>query len=129
MNKVIAPPKVFAPIGHYSHGIEIPPNARMVFVAGQIGTTPDGTVGEDVRVQTRLALANIVAVLEEAGMGLEDVVKLNAYLIDAEDVDAYAEERAKFQGPCKPASTLAIVAALARPEFRVEIEAVAAKVS
>ncbi|MHA1567643.1 MAG: RidA family protein [Alphaproteobacteria bacterium] len=128
MNKVIAPTTVFGPIGHYSHGIEIPPNARFIFVAGQIGTTPDGTIPEGVREQTRLALTNIVAVLEEAGMGLQDVVKLNAYLIHAEDVDAYAEERAKFQGPCKPASTLAIVAALARPEFRVEIEAVAAKI-
>lgn len=127
MNKVIAPPKVFGPIGHYSHGIEIPPNARLLFVAGQIGTAPDGTVPDCVGEQTRLALTNIVAVLEEAGMEFEDVVKLNAYLIHAEEVNAYAEARAEFQGPCKPASTLAIVAALARPEFLVEIEAVAAK--
>ncbi len=127
MNKVIAPTNIYEPIGHYSHAIEIPPNARFLFIAGQIGAAPDGSVPAGVREQTRLALTNIVAVLEAAGMALTDVVKLNAYLIDAADVDAYAEERARFQGPCKPASTLAIIAALARPEFRVEIEAVAAK--
>ncbi len=126
-NRIITPTDVYEPQGHYSHAVEIRPGARLVYVSGQIGTRRDGSMPNNVGEQTELALINLVNTLKSASMDISNIVKLNAYLTSRDDVPAYAEARARFQGPHKPASTLAIVAALALPEYLVEIEAVAAK--
>jgi len=111
----------------YSHGIEVPPNARWLYISGQVGAGRDGKALEGIEAQTRQALENIKAILASAGMSLADVVKMTTYLIDEEDLDGMRKVRSQQMGDHRPASTLVIARRLAQPGWRVEIEAIAAK--
>jgi len=126
MNKIYNPSTVAAPTG-YSHGVELSVNARVLYVAGQVGLAPDGSIAKDIRGQATQAWKNIENVLAAAGMELRDIVKVNAYLTRKEDIDGYREARGRALGEHKPASTLLVISALAREDFLVEVEAVAAK--
>jgi enamine deaminase RidA (YjgF/YER057c/UK114 family) len=102
----------------------------VVLCAGQTSVDADGSPvhAGDMRAQVAQALANLETVLGKAGLGLGDVVRLNYYVTDIQAffgaTDVLAE---RFQAAgCRPASTLLAVAALAFPEFMVEIEATAA---
>ncbi|MCC7274770.1 MAG: RidA family protein [Alphaproteobacteria bacterium] len=127
MNRAFNPPGVAPPAGTYSHGVEVPPNSRLLYVAGQIGTNPDGSVPPDVGAQTDRVFENIKAILAGAGMTMADVVKLNAYLVKPGDIPAFRDARNRHLGAARPASTLAVISALASPAFLVEVEVVAAK--
>ncbi|HXQ52018.1 MAG TPA: RidA family protein [Stellaceae bacterium] len=126
MNKTYIPTTVAPPTG-YSHGVELGAGARVLYVAGQVGVAPDGSVAKDIRGQAEQAWKNIVNVLAAAGMELKDLVKVNHYITRKEDIAAYREVRAKMLGNHQPASTLLVISALAREDFLVEVEAVAAK--
>ncbi|MGE0723522.1 MAG: RidA family protein [Alphaproteobacteria bacterium] len=127
MNRLFNPPGVAAPAGAYSHGVEVPAGSRLLFAAGQIGTNPDGTVAPDVGQQTDRVFENIKAILAGAGMTMADVVKMNVLLVKAADIPAFREVRNKHLGDARPASTLAVISALASPAFLVEVEVIAAK--
>ena len=127
MNKKHVPDTIAAPVAAYSHGIEVPPNSRVLYTAGQIGNLPDGTVPDGIEAQTEATWANLIAILESAGMGMEDVVKVTTYVTKEDDFWPMAKARAKFFGDARPASTGIIVKALAKPEWLVEVELVAAK--
>jgi len=129
MLKIHNPKSVAAPIGTYSHGVEAPPNARWLHVAGQIGVRPDGSVPATIEEQTEVVWQNILAVLADAGMGIGDVVKITSFLTRFENFPKFAQVRAKYLGSHRPASTLLVISSLARPEFLVEVEAIAAKAS
>jgi 2-iminobutanoate/2-iminopropanoate deaminase len=77
--------------------------------------------------QARLCFRAIIAILGEAGMTMADVVRLNAYVSAAEYLSGYMKVRDEFVSNPPPASTLLVVSGFSRPEFKVEIEAVAAK--
>ncbi len=126
MNKTHNPTTVATPTG-YSHGVELPANARILYCAGQVGAAPDGSVARDIKGQAEQAWRNIQNVLAAAGMGLADIVKINHYLTRKEDIAGYREARAKALGDHKPASTLLVISALAREDFLVEVEVIAAK--
>src|SRR3954451_14260104 len=128
MNKAYNPPTVATPQSSYSHAIEIPPNARVLHVSGQLGVGLDGRLREGTAEQAAQAWANILNILAAAGMGPDNLVKITTFITDAADVTAVREARQKALGAVKPASTLLVVKGLASPEYRVEIEAVAAKV-
>jgi len=127
MHKIHNPPTAVAPFGRYAQGVEAAKDLRWLFVAGQVGVTPDGKTGESFEAQARAAFANIKAILEAAGMGFEDVVKLQIFLTSIDDAPVYRQVREEFMGDVTVASTLLVVAGLARPEWRIEVEAVAAK--
>jgi len=122
--KKIAPPNSPS----YHHGIEVPPNARWLSVAGQVGKDPDGKVPPSFEAQCENVWDNILAVLAEAGMGPQDIVKVTTFLTRKEDIAASRTVRDKKLGNIAPTSTLLVIAGLAAPEFLVEIEATAAKV-
>jgi 2-iminobutanoate/2-iminopropanoate deaminase len=111
----------------YSHGVEVPPNARWLYISGQVGASRDGKPLEGIEAQTRQAFANLKAILASAGMSFTDVVKVTTYLIDEEDLDGMRKIRSQEMGDHRPASTLVIARRLAQPGWRVEIEAIAAK--
>jgi 2-iminobutanoate/2-iminopropanoate deaminase len=113
---------VAAPGGPYRHGIETPPNARWLHIAGQIGVAP-----EDFDGQADQCWRNIKAILAAAGMGVENLVKVTHFLTRAEDIAAYGRVRSRHLGEVRPASTLLVISALARPGLLVEVEAIAAK--
>ena len=127
MNKKHVPDTIARPIAAYSHGIEIPPNSRVLHTAGQVGLLPDGTTPEGIEAQTDAVWTNLLAILASAGMGIDDVVKVVTYVTSEEDFWPMAQTRAKFLGDARPASTGIIVKALAKPEWVVEVELIAAK--
>ena len=127
MNRASNPPTVAAPIGAYSHSVEIPPHSRILYISGQVGIGPDGLLKEGAEAQTEQVCRNIVAILEANGMGLADLVKVNSYIINPGDLGAFRAARTRVFGDAKPASTLAVIQALAGPQYLVEIEAIAAQ--
>ena len=128
MSTVITPAHIAPPASNYSHGIAVPPNARWLYVSGQVGVRPDGTMAEGIEAQADQAWQNLIAVVEEAGMTAADLVRTNAYIIHADQVAPLRAVRGKYLGDHEPASTLCVVAGLASPDWLFEIEAVAARV-
>lgn len=120
------PSTIRAPFAHYSHGIEVPAGYRLLVCSGQLGATANDTVPEDVEDQADLCFSNIAEILRSAGMSTDDLVRLNAFVTGREHLAGYMRARDRFIGARKPASTLMIVSGFARPEFKVEIEALAA---
>ena len=120
------PTGVAPPFSPYSHAVEVAPGARWLHVSGQVGVQPDGSVLSEPSAQIEQSWRNVLAVVNAAGMGPQDLVKVTAYLTRPEDVGLYREVRDTLLDGAQPASTLIIVAGLAHPDWLVEIEAVAA---
>ena len=97
-----------------------------VFVAGQVGLQPDHTelVGDGIVEQTEQAFDNLAAILEEAGSGLDRIVKTTVFLDDFDDFAAMNEVYARRIGDRPPARSTVEVAALPSGA-KVEIEAIA----
>ena len=128
MHKLHNPDTITKPASNYAQGVETAADLRHLFVSGQIGMAPDGTIQQGFEAQCRTAFDNIKGVLASAGMGLEDVVKLTVFLTNPADIGAFRAIRDEVMGGVRTASTLLIVAGLASPDFLVEIEVNAAKV-
>ncbi|NQU55834.1 MAG: RidA family protein [Rhodospirillales bacterium] len=111
-----------------AHGVEVPAGARLMFTNGQVGTKPDGTTPEATADQAEIIFERLKSILEAANMTFGDVVRFDVYLTDQADVKTFVEVRDHFMGDHKPGATLLVVKGLARPELKLEVEAVAAKV-
>lgn len=124
----ILPDDIAPPFARYAHGVEVPPGRRMIFSSGQLGLARDGTVPEDVGTQAEICFRNIEAILEAAGATREDLVRINAFVTSRDHMQGYMAARDRWLADVKrlPASTLVIVAGFTRPEFKVEVEVVAA---
>ena len=120
------PKTVAPPFSRYSHGVEAPANARWLHVSGQVGVTPEGKVLDGAEAQIEQAWRNVLSVLEAAGMGPRDLVKVTTFLINRADLPTARAVRDRMLQGAEPASTLLFVAGLASPEWQVEIEAIAA---
>lgn len=100
----------------------------MVFVRGQIGQdldTSESVAIGDAGAQAEQAMANIAMLLEEAGSRLEHVCKVTIYLVDPRYREAVYRTVGRWLKGVHPVSTGLVVSALARPEWLVEIDAVA----
>ena len=111
----------------YSNGVMTAAGVLTIYTAGQIGIDAKGVASPDVATQCRQAWANIEAILSDAGMGVRDIVKTTIYLTDPSDYAAFVAVRKDVLKGHKPASTLVYVSALVKPEWKVEIEAIAAR--
>jgi 2-iminobutanoate/2-iminopropanoate deaminase len=119
------PDQVAAPIGAYSHSAETPAGSGLIFVSGQVPTNPSGDSPETLAEQADQVYANLVAVLAAKGVAPQSIVKLVTYLVD-DDVEAVVPRaRAKHLGDHRPASTILYVRALALPQWKIEVEAIA----
>ncbi len=125
MARYLNPPAVHAPVGNYTHTAVVPPGTELVFISGQVATRPDGSVPTTFSEQAEVVFANLRACLAAHGVGMDSVVKLNAYLVAGQDVHAMREVRARYFGAHKPTSTAVFIPALVSPEFLLEVEAVA----
>jgi len=125
MKKLINTTKAPAAIGAYSQGVEM---NGMLFVSGQIPFVPETMelVSEDVQEQTKQSLNNLVAILEEAGYGLSDVVKTTVFIKDMNEFGLINEVYGEFFGENKPARACVEVARLPK-DVKVEIDAIAVK--
>ena len=117
---------VAARIGKYGDAIEVAPNRRWLFTSGTPGMDEGGALPSDITRQAELAWGHILKMLTAADMSVADLVKITQYLVHAENIPAYVQVRTRVLGDARPASMLMVVAALPRPEFLLEIEAVAA---
>ena len=127
MVKFYTPTSIAAPASRYSHGAEAGPNARWLHISGQVGTNSDGSIAEGIEAQLHRVWKNTLAVLEEAGMGVKDIVKVNTLLMDRGDLAMMREIRDSYLGNHPAASTLFVAAALAHPDWLVEMETIAAQ--
>lgn len=119
------PPGLSTPTG-YTH-IVTPQGGRLVFIAGQVSAGTDGNVvGKgDFRAQAQQVFANLKTAVEAAGGTMADIAKINVYVTEMSQLGALREVRQTFFTGPPPASTLVQVVSLARPEYLLEIEAIA----
>lgn len=113
--------------GAYSNGILTKSPEATLYLAGQIGIDANGFASPDFEAQTRQTWSNIEAILGEAGMTLKDIVKTTIYLVDPTSYPAFVKVRTEVLGGHKPASTLVYVSALVKPDWKVEIDVIAAR--
>ncbi|KAB2706277.1 MULTISPECIES: RidA family protein [Brucella] len=125
--KHLLPADMAVPFAAYSHGVKVKAGAEMIFCSGQLGIAQDGNVPEDAGAQAELCFENIRRILRDGGMDLSDVVRINAYVTDRAYMRPYMDVRDRLFPQPAPASTLMIVSGFTREEFKVEIEAVAAR--
>jgi enamine deaminase RidA (YjgF/YER057c/UK114 family) len=111
-----------------AHGVEVPAGARLLFTNGQVGTKPDGTTPETTAEQAEVVFARVAAVLDAANMTLSDIVRFTVFLTDQGDVGTFVKARDRMMGDHKPGAIILVVRGLARPELKIEIEVIAAKV-
>ncbi len=122
MKKIIATDQAPAAVGPYSQAVLV---NGLLFVSGQIPVNPaDGSVAESIEDQSHQALKNVGAILAEAGLGYEDVVKTTVLLADIADFKAMNAVYAEYFTQDKPARACFQVAALPLG-VKVEIEVIA----
>jgi len=123
--KIIYTDKAPKAIGPYSQAVLM---GDLLFVSGQIPLDPETMtiVSDDVKLQTHQVLKNLQAILNEAGMSLENVVKTTVYIKDMNDFAAINEVYAEYFTTNKPARACVEVARLPK-DVKVEIELIAHK--
>jgi reactive intermediate/imine deaminase len=110
------------PISHYCDAVRF---GDLLFISGIAPTDQAGQVvgGDDVAAQTRQVFGNMKRVLDAAGAGFEDILKVTVYLVDVNDRATINPVRKEFFGAARPASTLIGVRELAIPGMKMEVEA------
>ena len=98
---------------------------KTLYISGQVGVDGTGNVGKDIGEQATNAIANLNAVLAEAGMNGSNLAKLTIYLTDDSLIPGFVAAAGAALPQPPPATTLLIVKALAAPPLLVEIEAIA----
>ena len=99
-------------------------SSNRILVAGTAPVEADGTsTPGDAAAQARRCFAIILAAIEELGGGAADVVRTRMYITDPTDADAIGAVHGEIFRDIRPASTMVVVSALLRPEWRIEIEA------
>ncbi|NMO98099.1 RidA family protein [Paenibacillus lemnae] len=122
--KIISTTKAPGAIGPYSQAVEA---GGFLYTSGQLGLNPEtGEFAEGVTEQTRFSLNNVKAILEEAGLTLDQVVKTTVFLKDMNDFAAVNEVYGSFFSEPYPARSAVEVARLPKDGL-VEIEVIAIK--
>lgn len=99
-----------------------------VFISGQVALDRSGgPTPADVVDQTKLVMENIGSILKDLGLGYADIVKTTVFLADIGDFGRMNETYGRYFESDPPARSTFQVAALPRPEFKIEIEAVVAR--
>jgi enamine deaminase RidA (YjgF/YER057c/UK114 family) len=127
MLRHLIPAGIRTPFAKYSHAVEIEAGARLLLCSGQLGIAPDDRIPDSTEAQAVLCFEAIGLCLAEAGMSFADIVRINAYVTDRVHMAPYMAVRDRYVSMPAPASTLMIVGGFTRPEFTVEVEALAAK--
>ena len=111
----------------YSQAVKATGAETILYIAGQVAYADNGSAAHagDFKAQARATLQAVKAQVEAGGGTMANIVKVNTYLTEIRYRADYAAIREEFFGKKMPASTLVAVAALAQPEFLIEIEAIA----
>lgn len=126
VNRPLVPAPLAPPAAAYAHAVLSHRPTRWLHTSGVVPTRPDGTVAATVGEQAHDAWTTIGVLLAEAELRPVDVVSVTTYVVPAQDLAAVMAARDAFLDGHLAASTLVVVAGLARPEWLVEIAVVAA---
>jgi enamine deaminase RidA (YjgF/YER057c/UK114 family) len=126
--RVINPTTIAAPPSNFVHAVEVPAGARTLYISGQTGVNADGSIPEGTNEQADIAWQNLIEILKAADMGVENIVKITVLVTDASDNTVVREKRTQYAGQYQGTSTFMVVAGLANPKLKFEIEAIAAKI-
>ena len=121
------PASVHAPLGLYSHTVTVPAGTELVFLSGQVGVLPDGSVPATIEEQADQVFANVIGLLKAHGLEAASIVKLTTFMVAGHSGDAVRAARLKHLGSHRPASTAVFVSQLVDPAWLVEVDAVATK--
>jgi len=125
--KFVNPPTVAKPVAAYSTLAIVPPNRRLLVLAGQVGNRIDGSFAEGLEAQFEQALANVNAIVASEGGSAGDIARVTCYLVEKPTDGPRIGAAIKNAFPTGlPAITWIYVAALFRPDVKVEVEAIAA---
>lgn len=115
--------KLGPPVSHYTDAVQF---GNMLFISGMVSVDSDGKVLHkgDVVGQTRKIFENMKLLLETAGAGFKDVLKVTLFMRNIEDRPKVNPVRQEFFGSTRPASTLVEINKLIDPDLLIEIEAV-----
>ncbi|MSQ28328.1 MAG: RidA family protein [Dehalococcoidia bacterium] len=124
----IQPSDMFKP-ATYTPVVRVGPGHTTIYIAGQTSQDAAGQVvgAGDIRAQAVQVFENLKRALAAVGAGFDDLVKMNIYLTDPRFREPLAEVRGRYLTGRLPVSTLVTVAALAHPDYLLEIEVIAAK--
>jgi 2-iminobutanoate/2-iminopropanoate deaminase len=111
-------------IGRYPDAIRVPAGYDQIVVSGTPGLDENGNIPADFADEARQVWRNVAAILEKAGASISDIVSVRQYLTREEDIKTYVEVRNEMIRH-EPAGMLLVAKAMAWPEIRVEVEAVA----
>lgn len=111
----------------YSQAVKVTGAQTILFLAGQVAYDDKGQPAHrgDFTAQARAVLQAVKAQVEAGGGTMQSIVKLNTYLTDIRHRAELVPVREEFFGKKGPASTLVAVAALAQPDWLIEVEAIA----
>lgn len=118
----IIPSTIRAPYARYAHGVLVPAGGRLLVSSGQLGVGPDDRIPEDVEAQCVLCFENLKAILGEADMDFQNVVRFTAFVTDRAYFPVYGAVRNRYVSGEAFASTLVIVTGFTLPQFKVEVE-------
>ncbi len=123
MREIIETKGAPAPIGPYSQAVRA---QGLLFVSGQIPLDPATgvPVGGDIADQTRRVMANLTAILNAAGSGLDRVVKTTVFLANLDDFPRFNQVYGEVLGDSKPARATVQVSRLPK-EVLIQIDAIA----
>lgn len=113
--------------GIYAYSVEASGNSSTLYVSGQVGVSPDGSLDTGFSGQCRQAFENLFAILRTAGMSPRDLVKMSFFLTRPGDMDELVEIRRELIDGVRPAVTTLFVKGLVSPDWLIEIEAIAVK--
>ena len=118
---------VYDPPSH-AQGVKVTGTRTLLFIAGQVAFDEQGgpAHGRDFAAQAREVHRSVQAQVEAGGGTLRDIVKLTTYLTDMRYREELIPIREEFFGPKLPAHTQVAIAALGRPDWLIEVEAIAA---
>ena len=123
MKTIVSTDKAPAAIGPYSQGIKV---GNLLFTSGQIPLDPaTGTFPEGIQAQARQSLSNVKAILAEAGVSMDQVIKTTVFLKDMNDFAAMNEVYATFFTEGNYPARSAVEVARLPKDALVEIEAIA----
>src|SRR5258708_35563642 len=89
------PPTVHAPGSAYSHSAVVPAGAELIFLSGQVGVRPDGSLPSSIAAQADQVFANISLLLASHGLDTSALVKLTMFVVAGQDIQAVRAARAK----------------------------------
>ena len=122
----LCPEMIYSPFGNYSHAI-MDAKTGLLVTSGQLGINRNGFIPDSFAEQTEICFDNILSIIKDAELTLDHVVRVTAFVTDRKNFNDYMAVRDHYfkDVSVKPASNLLVVSGFTKPEFLVEIEAMA----